>query len=528
MNKTAIPRPLASSLERLESRIAPAFGAIVELVALSGADGFQINGEAAGDGSGFSVSAAGDVNGDGFADIIIGAFGADPNGFSSGASYVVFGHGTFPFSVELTSLDGTNGFKINGAAEGDFSGRSVSAAGDINGDRFDDLVIGAPRADANGIDSGASYVVFGRQVFSATLELSGLTGANGFKINGQAAGDHFGRFVSAAGDVNGDLFDDLLIGAPGADPNGVNSGASYVVFGRSTAFSATLEISALTGADGFRINGAAAGDHFGRIVSGARDVNRDNFADLLIGAPDADPNGEQSGAAYVVFGRGTFPAVLEVSALVGTNGFQINGAAAHDHLGRAVSRAGDINGDGFSDLLLGAPGADPNGSASGAAYLLFGAGTPFPSTIEVSALTGTNGFQINGAAAGDRLGRALSAAGDVNGDSIDDLLIGAPFADPHDESSGLSYVIFGKRTPFAGTLELFTLDGTNGFQIHGEFTGDVSGRSVSAAGDLNGDGFADILIGAPGADPNGDLSGASYVIFGQPSNTTGGAAPTNG
>jgi hypothetical protein len=193
-----------------------------------------------------------------------------------------------------------------------------------------------------------------------------------------------------------------------------------------------------------------------------------------------------------------------------------------------VSRAGDINGDGFSDLLLGAPGADPNGSASGAAYLLFGAGTPFLSTIEVSALTGTNGFQINGAAAGDRLGRALSAAGDVNGDTIDDLLIGAPFADPHDESSGLSYVIFGARTAFAGPLELFTLDGTNGFQIHGEFAGDISGRSVSAAGDVNGDGFADILIGAPGADPNGDLSGASYVIFGQPSNTTGGAAPTNG
>jgi hypothetical protein len=511
---------VASSLEPLELRIAPAFGALLDLSALTGSNGFQINGEAAGDRSGFSVSDAGDVNGDGFDDLIIGADLADPSGSASGAIYIVFGRQTFSANFNLSTLNGINGFQINGEAAGDLAGRCVSAAGDINGDGFEDLIIGAPEADPNGTNSGAAYVIFGRATFSATFNLSSLNGVNGFRIDGERAGDHFGRSVSAAGDFNGDLFPDLIIGAPAADIHGSNSGAAYLIFGRATLFSREIEAGALTSTNGLRIDGEFTEDRAGRAVSGAGDVNGDNFSDVIIGAFRADPAGDESGAAYVVFGHADYVPVLELAALVGTNGFQMDGELAGDHAGRAVGGVVDINGDGFDDVIVGSPTADPHGRSAGLAHVVFGRGTAFPPVVSLAALNGANGFQINGEVAGDRAGHAVSNAGDVNGDNIEDIIIGAPFADPHGESSGASYVVYGKRSAFAAVLELSSLSGTNGFKIRGEVAGDQAGRDVSAAGDINGDGFGDLIVGAPFADPHGTTSGSSYVIFGQPTSTT--------
>src|SRR4028118_784786 len=173
------------------------FGPTFNLSTLNGSNGFAINGIAVGDGSGFSVSSAGDVNGDGFDDVIIGAVSADPNGISgAGQSYVVFGSNSgFGAGLNLWDLNGSNGFAINGIAASDSSGSSVSSAGDVNGDGFDDLIIGADAADPNGIDiAGQSYVVFGSNSgFSAGLNLSDLNGSNGFAINGIAAGGYPGR-----------------------------------------------------------------------------------------------------------------------------------------------------------------------------------------------------------------------------------------------------------------------------------------------------------------------------------------------
>ena len=412
-------------------------------------------------------------------------------------------------SFELSGLDGSNGFIINGVDAGDLIGNSVSSAGDINGDGFDDLIIGT--AHANSV-AGASYVVYGSSSgFTAPLDLSNLDGSNGFVINGVAPGDVSGNSVSNAGDVNGDGFDDLIIGGYGAGPNG--AGASYVVFGSSSGFAASFELSSLDGSNGFVTNGIDPGDRSGISVSNAGDVNGDGFDDLIIGASGAGPNGiDDAGESYVVFGSASlgFTGSFDLSSLDGSNGFIINGINTND--GNIVSGAGDINGDGFDDLIIGADAADPNDNFSaGESYVVFGSASGFAASLDLSSLDGSNGFVINGIAAQDRSGISVSNAGDVNGDGIDDLIIGARGV----QGGGASYVVFGSSSGFPATLELSNLDGRDGFALGGISGGDRTGISVSSAGDVNGDGFDDLIIGATLADPDGNRNaGQSYVVYG--------------
>jgi hypothetical protein len=189
------------------------------LSSLDGGIGFRLDGAATNDKSGHSVASAGDVNGDGFADLIIGAPGADP--YNSGTSYVMFGKASgFTAKIDLSSLNGSNGFRLDGVSAGDFSGQSVAGAGDVNGDGFADVIVGAATAGVN--YSGASYVVFGKATgFAASIDLSTLDGSNGFRLDGVAAYDQIGRSVATAGDVNGDGFGDLIVGA------GAGAGAKY-------------------------------------------------------------------------------------------------------------------------------------------------------------------------------------------------------------------------------------------------------------------------------------------------------------
>ncbi|HED53031.1 MAG TPA: hypothetical protein ENJ00_02365 [Phycisphaerales bacterium] len=439
--------------------------------------------------------------------------------------------GFFPASIDLSSLDGTNGFVINGIDSDDRSGWSVSSAGDVNGDGIDDLIIGAPIADPNGnFRAGESYVVFGRTTgFGASVELSSLDGTTGFIINGIDAGDYSGSSVSSAGDVNGDGIDDLIIGAPLASPNGTIAGESYVLFGRTTGFDASLDLSTLDGTTGFTMIGSDENDCIGGSVASAGDVNSDGIDDLLVGSwPTVfNQNYYSRTKAVVVFGQTTsFGASLDLSSLDGTNGFIMEGLRRQDEFGSSVSSAGDVNDDGIDDFIIGAPGFGDDFPVAphfaGDSYVVFGRSTGLDASLDLSSLDGTTGFVVNGIDIGDHCGESVSTAGDINGDGIDDLLIGVHYAgssygDPNGNAgAGESYVVFGRTSGFSASLDPETLDGVTGFVLNGIDASDFSGVSVSTAGDVNGDGIDDLIIGAFGADPNGNsAAGESYVVFGR-------------
>ncbi len=473
---------------------------------LDGSNGFVINSINKDEGWGFSVSDAGDVNGDGLDDLIIGTPGAKANGQEgAGKSCVVFGSaGRFDATLDPSTLDGSNGFVINGINADDSLGYSVSDAGDVNGDGIGDLIIGADGADPNGQwGAGASYVVFGSASgFGASLNLSTLDGSNGFVINGINADDDSGNVVSSAGDINGDGIDDLMIVAPHFTEDIYDGGAGggYVVFGSASGFGASLNLSTLDGSNGFIM------DYFTPSHVGAGDVNGDGIDDLITGWA-------------VIFGSvGGFGATGDVVFyLDGSNGFVINDIDTKERSNRrSVSSAGDVNGDGIDDLIIGIDLADPNGlDNAGASYVVFGQAGGFDARLDLSTLDGSNGFVINGINANDWLGHSVSLAGDVNGDGFDDLIVGAVWADPNGlDNAGASYVVFGQAGGFEATLDLSTLDGSNGFVINGINAHERLGRSVSSAGDVNGDGFDDLIVGATRADPKGERAGSSYVLFG--------------
>jgi hypothetical protein len=401
-------------------------------------------------------------------------------------------------SVEIP----TRGFVINGKNTNDWSGISVSTAGDVNGDGLDDLIVGAPRSGVEG--TGKSYVIFGKTDGTA-IDLSAID-TRGFVINGEMGNDGSGYSVSTAGDVNGDGLDDLIVGAwrfSGVNNQYVLPGKSYVIFGKTDGTAINLSAIA-SGTGGFGITGVDWDSHSGYSVSTAGDVNGDGLDDLIIGAPNTKIDRLYKGKSFVIFGKADGTAI-DLSA-IGTGGFVINGENSNNYSGHSVSSAGDVNGDGLDDLIVGAFGISKS-------YIIFG--KKDSTTIELSAIaSGTGGFVING---NNYNGKSVSSAGDVNGDGLDDLIVGTPQSDLNGKKIvGKSYVIFGKTDNTAINLSAI---GTGGFVINGENAYDRSGFSVSTAGDVNGDGLDDLIVGSFEADPSGkSKAGKSYVIFGKINN----------
>lgn len=464
--------PIPLRIEPLELRIAPAGVASINVSSLNGTNGLRVDGTGTQHYAGTSVSGAGDINGDGFDDFIFGE-SLPEAGSRLGRAFVVFGKASgFPAALDPLTLNGSDGFEISEAISmTPAHGPGVARAGDVNDDGFDDLLVSG---------GGTAFVIFGKASgFAPKISVTALNGSNGFGFSDQSGSAE--ETAGAAGDVNGDGIDDLIYTA---------RSDAYVLFGQATSFAPFVDLSTLNGNDGFRVD--VPGDFaIHPDVSGVGDMNGDGFDDVVVGSLTDNSNGDSAGAVFVVFGHaGPFAASIGTASLDGTNGFRFQGDG-QTPMGYAVAGAGDINADGFGDLIT-------------STAVLFGRAT-FPASFAATSLDGTQGFRF---ASFGRFDRGVASAGDFNHDGFDDIL----FGQPQDPSVAL---VYGKAEPFAAEEDFFGLDGTDGLTIILPAGGRAArGYPLEAAGDVNGDGVDDVIIGAPDADTRGTNSGAAYVVFG--------------
>jgi FG-GAP repeat protein len=424
---------------------------------------------------------------------------------------------------------------VYGVTSGEGSRATVAELGDVDRDGASDYAVGMPYADANGPDSGIVYVFLGpRAEAPASLDVRDAS----FRIVGHA-GELLG-FAVAGGDVNADGYDDIAIGAPMAGaPSRSGGGAAYVVFG--SAHPADLNTLALSGARhtngtdpaphsplGSRYDGFQQDSHMGVSIAVLPDVDGDGYADVAVGAPDADLHRPGGGGVAVLHGKasGEHISLTDLWSDGYPYFFHVDFPSLDDqHVGESVAAVPDMTGDGWPDLVLGAPQADPGGRTdAGSVWIISGhlaaidagcSGHLLDATcpwIKLNALTPAQGYRIDGAVAGEGLGSSLAAAGDQNGDGLPDLAIGASAASP----AGRTHA--GEVVVMAGQAGSATRDTASALErIAGPSAGAGLGAALAAAGDIDGDGRIDLLAGAPGEAAG---AGAAYFVRGLP-----GAAP---
>lgn len=368
--------------------------------------------------AGWSTSIAGDMNGDGLADLVVGA-PASLYGDDKGASYVVYG--SLNSSDVTLTVDGVSdgndsrGFVIQGATLRDFFGQSVSNAGDVNADGYADLIIAAHYASDK---AGASYVVYGSSG-GGNLELSELneTYERGFVVDGPAANQKLGRYVASAGDINNDGFDDVHIS--GND----EPAKTYTVIGAEALSPIDLNTS---NSNVFNVSGFDQEDKAAFNTKSAGDVNGDGNIDMIMSARSV----RGKGVTFVVFGPWD-PADGDVSLKTESrdtwSGFIIEGNSEDGEVGFGAGSAGDINGDGYDDLIISAPTKTVGElSEAGVNYIVYGNVDAKLDDLTLDDMVVDDGFVITGAEAYHQSGGKLSkGTGDVNGDGFDDVIIGA-------------------------------------------------------------------------------------------------------
>lgn len=448
-------------------------------------------------------SSAGDINGDGFDDLWHVDPFADPNGRDSGQAIVIFGFEPGDSNtLAVSDLDGGNGFIINGASSYDRLGSGFNGVGDVNGDGFDDIILSEIFSPGlNG--AGISYLILGQQNFNSVLEISAPANVNITVFAGINGDDRTGA-VSRGGDINGDGIEDFIIGAGGFDANMVNEGRSYVIFGNTNGFGSTFDLSNINGTNGFVIDGIDPGDAAGNYVDIGSDINGDSISDIIISASNADPNGNASGQAYVVFGStSVFSSPLELSMLDGMNGFTVNGPDTFNGSGLRASGINDFNGDGLRDLMINLPSF---GVDVGRTYVIFGRSGMHDATIELSSLPDNQGFRIDGSDGGHRWA-SNRQAGDINDDGLEDILMGSPVVAERD-----SYVLFGGSESVIPVININSLNETNSLVIRESGSLNVAAHNI--VGDVSGDGVADLSFGVPFFASDDTDFGRNYIIFG--------------
>ena len=470
-----------------------------ELNDINGQNGLRINNVDAMQLMGSSVSHAGDYNNDGISDIVFGAPGL------AGKFYVLFGSSTtYNNPLTVTAIDGGNGFRATGIGKAGFK---VSDAGDFNGDGIDDVIITqkeTPFVD----DPSIAYIVYGSdQPLLQSIDLLQLDGSDGLTINKPAANFTPGYNVSAAGDVNNDGFDDIMFSSYFSDHTLTNDGIIYIIYGSNTNITSPIEVDQIDGNNGIILYGEASGDNAGKSLSNAGDFNGDGIDDFIIAAPNSGTNGSFSGSVYMIFGNNNLPHPFALSSLNGSNGFKIQGVSVNNFAGSSVAGDFDFNGDGIKDIVI---GATHSFQQAGGAYVMFGRTGTFNTNVLLSGLNGTNGFAIRETGSPNVTGFSVSSAGDINGDQMDDVVIGG---DKQNTELGFAYVFYGTNQSVNSVIDTFVLPQDIGFTIAGLGS---AGYSVGSAGDFNNDGVGDILIGAPEADNNATTdSGSVYIVYGK-------------
>ncbi|MEM9386710.1 MAG: hypothetical protein AAGA68_16745 [Pseudomonadota bacterium] len=442
----------------------------------------------------------------------------------------------FPPVIELASLlpftggDGSAGFVVSGSSlDTDGFLSAVPAHSDFNGDGIDDLILPSGRdkfvlfGDSSGFPPFLSV--------DALRPAAGGDGSRGFVIIDPSEGGNQRSVIASAGDVNADGIDDVIIGNRRGEDGDIAPGVAYVLYGRSDGFPAEIDLASLSaegggdGSTGFELVGVEDLASTGTAVSGVGDMNGDGIDDFVVGASDESVEGSSRGVAYVVYGRAEgFPIRFELGTLRadnggdGSEGLVIEGTNDLDRAGSRVGPAGDINGDGLQDLII-----DITGFLSpGPTAVVFGRRN-LPARLPLRSLNGANGFTVREGNLID--GVTVVKGGDINGDSLDDLIVGEPFAYVGNLRRGSAYVLFGKVEPFEPAFSITFLtgerggDGSEGYRLAGNGYNELAGSGIGAA-DVNGDGLQDVIVGIPRVDVRDNVdAGRVYVLYGRTERT---------
>ncbi len=399
-----------------------------------------LNGTFNAEGFGFSVAKAGDLNGDGYDDIIVGAPYNNSSGNPTGKAYIFFGGSVMDDIADLV---------FTGTSTNGYFGCSVAGAGDVNGDGYSDLLIGACYAGTG----GKAYLYYGRAAMNNVEDLT---------FTGAVSNSGLGYSVSTAGDVNGDGYSDFIIGSPHD-----NHGKAFIYLGGNSPDNV---------AD-FTLSGSG-GEELGLSVSQAGDVNGDGYSDVIVGAPYYS---SQTGRTLIYFGGRTMDNSADVT---------LTGESTSDNFGFSVSGIGDMNGDGYEDVLVSAPFNDAVATDAGRAYVFFGG----------AIMNTTPDLVMSGKSANEFFGYCVGFAGDINTDGYADVIIGSPGSSAVSPQGGAAYSYFGGINPDNIPDVIYSCP-SNSYAF---------GTAVCSAGDVNADGTSDIIVSVPYA-YTGTVPGSIYL-----------------
>ena len=414
-------------------------------------------------GFGFSASSAGDVNGDGFGDVIVGAYLYDNGQLDEGRAYLYAG--------AAGGLATTATWTAESNQTSAYFGWSVANAGDVNGDGYGDVVVGATQYDNGQTDEGRVYVYLG--------SASGLGASAAWTAESDQAAAGFGTSVASAGDVNGDGYADLIVGSNLYDNGQTDEGRASLYLGSAVGLSTSPAWTA---------EADQATASFGVAVASAGDVNADGYNDVLVGASLYDNGQTDEGRVSLYLGT--------VSGLAASAAWSTEADQANANLGAAVAPVGDVNGDGYSDVVVGAFQYDNGQTDEGRAWVYLG------SALGLSTSAAWTGESDQASA---NYGGAVSGAGDVNGDGYSDLVVAAHRYDNGQTDEGMAYLYLGTAAGLSGS-PIWTAESGQ--------TAAFFGRLVSAAGDVNGDGLGDVIIGAPQFDNGAVDKGRTSLYLG--------------